>query len=192
MQRLCPSRHSVPWEPVYSPLSARPRSLPHRPKVQTCKQFSFSERLGMCFSQLSVQCPEDGSLPRIESLIFTVPQDLGTQGCGFQSQVAKNSWVALLEKLGHQMQKLGHQVCLTSSPGHPRTLAVAERNAKIAPIGRQGKEARRNKNTKEKKKKDKGRNKRWHPSAIARQRQSRDIVPFPTTISREYARGPCP
>lgn len=77
---------------------------------------SFSERLGLCFSVPSVQCPGGGSLPTIVSLNcyssvgpgntrFSWPSESSDQG-------VSPGWQ--LQKPGHQMQILGPQMCVNT------------------------------------------------------------------------------
>lgn len=62
--RVCPqiSKMHVKFEAYHSGQISR-----------TSEEASFTERLGVCFSQLSVQGPGGGSLPRTISPIVAVP-----------------------------------------------------------------------------------------------------------------------
>lgn len=60
---------------------AKPEACPLGQSSWTSNEASFSERLEMCFTLLSVQCPGGSSLPRTISWIFIVPWDPGTQVC---------------------------------------------------------------------------------------------------------------
>ena len=55
------------------------RCLHLTPKLQKKQNASFTERLGLYFTLLSLECPEHGSWPRTMSLIVTVPWDPGMQ-----------------------------------------------------------------------------------------------------------------
>lgn len=66
----------VPWEHLYSPwLWGKSSTCLLAWRSRTRKKDSFTERLGMCFSLLSVQCPGGGSLPKTVSPTITISQD---------------------------------------------------------------------------------------------------------------------
>ena len=84
----------IPW-PTFPDSTTLPfrfvTNLKHVPQAEAPGQVNrpFSQRLGVCFSLLSVQCPEDGSLPRTVSDCHSPVGPRNRRPPGHQSQAIK-------------------------------------------------------------------------------------------------------
>lgn len=91
-------------------MCAKPEVCPWVQNFWISQQISFSAMLGLSSSQLSMQCPGDGSISRTVSLSLTVLWNLGIQDfSAFRVKWSRDDPRWQLQKPGHQMQILGPQ-----------------------------------------------------------------------------------